>query len=171
MDFSKNGLWAMLRLGWTPSEIRKSPPSSAHVLAHVEMGKSCMSNLESFRSKKSFGVGGYYLLLEGCRGRVFGIDFASITPSFTQDFEYSLNNLFILYHKIIVLLFISPYTSHDCMGFYLSICWANWSIVRTSCVSMYASCSRVIFPCLYRACGVLLYSLSVMSMSCVCNWG
>ena len=77
-----------------------------------------MPNLESFRCKKSFDVGGYYLLLEGCRGCVFGIDFASITPSFTQDFDYSLNNLFILYHKMIVLLLISPYTSCDCMGFF-----------------------------------------------------
>ena len=49
-----------------------------------------MPNLESFRSKKSFGVGGYYLLLEGCRGRVFGIDFASITPSCCDDnYNYS----------------------------------------------------------------------------------
>jgi len=134
--------------------------------AHIEMGKSWVANLESFRCKKSFCIGGYYLLLEGCRGCVFGIDFASITPSFTQDFEYSLNNLFIVYHKMIVLLLISPYISHDCMGFtYPSLC--DCSIAFISCVSMYASCLRVIFPCLYRACGVLLYSLSVMSMSCV----
>ncbi len=43
-------------------------------------------------------------IVEGCRDCVFGMDFASITEGFAQHFNNSLDSLFILYHKMIVLL-------------------------------------------------------------------
>ena len=85
------------------------------------MGLLGLGYYGKFFHKKAFCYGGYYLLLDGCRDCVIGMDFASITEGFTQHFEYSLDSLFIVYHKMIVLLLISPYGSHVCMGFSRSI--------------------------------------------------
>ena len=90
------------------------------ILAWIR-GLERLGIFESFREKSRFIIGDttyYCVVLSGC---VFGIDFATNTEGFTQHFHHLLDSLFIVYHKMIVLLLISPYGSHVCMGFLVPI--------------------------------------------------
>ena len=90
------------------------------ILAWIR-GLERLAIFKSFREKSRFIVRDttyYCVVLSGC---VFGMDFATNTEGFTQHFHHFLGSLFIVYHKMIVLLLISPYGSHVCMGFCTSI--------------------------------------------------
>ena len=75
------GLGGVLRLGYTPSETKKSPPSSAHVMgAYRDGGKARVFGgalCGKFLPHKGFCGLGYYLLSAVSLAGLFGIDFAS----------------------------------------------------------------------------------------------
>ena len=89
------------------------------ILAWIR-GLERLAIFESFREKSRFIMGDTTYYCVGLSGCVFGMDFATNTEGFTQHFHHLLDSLFIVYHKMIVLLLRSPYMLLACMGFFLT---------------------------------------------------